>query len=126
MHGVVTELPGPGVLLVNARGSKKYPRSVGAESVDGYEPNGMFLPTTPSGMPVSNWNRIQQIDPPIDATTFTYDLTLVGQRHFVCKAWLLALAISSFNPQPLGEDWVEFSKLLQSQAQPNPRRAAAG
>ncbi len=51
---------------------------------------------------------------------------LVGQRHFVCKVWLLVLAISSFNPQPLGEDWVELGFAKSSTTQPNPRLAAAG
>ncbi len=29
----------------------------------------------------------------------------VGRRHFVCKAWLFALAISSFNPNTVQRTW---------------------
>ncbi len=51
---------------------------------------------------------------------------LDGQRHFHLHWKEQVVAAKSFNPQPLGEDWVEFSNFLQSQAQPNPRLAAAG
>src|SRR5579863_3249791 len=70
----VAGLPGPGLLLVRSFGKKVYPLSVGAEKVDGYEPN--YLPTTPVGLPLSNWNRIQEVNPPVDAQSFTLDLTL--------------------------------------------------
>jgi len=69
-------LPGPGVVLVQAAGG--YPRSVGAESVDGYEAGkgGGYLPTTPTGLPLSNWNFIKQIDPAVDAKSFMCDVEL--------------------------------------------------
>ncbi len=51
---------------------------------------------------------------------------LDGQRHFHLQWKEQVVAAKSFNPQPLGEDWVEFSNLLQGQAQLNPRLAAAG
>ena len=72
----VVGLPGPGVLLVRSYGATVYPLSVGAEKVDGYDAKRNYLPTTPTGMPLSNWNRIQQIDPPADAPSWTLDLTL--------------------------------------------------
>lgn len=71
----VVGLPGPGVLLVRARGGKTYPLSVGVEDVDGYDGN-QYLPTTPTGLPLVNWNRILQIDPPKDAEVFAVDVTL--------------------------------------------------
>ena len=73
----VPGLPGPGVLLARGGAYMQYPLSVGADDVDGYRSNG-YLPTTTGGMPVSNWNRIQQIDPPVDANSFTFDLTLTA------------------------------------------------
>ncbi len=69
-------LPGPGVVLVQAKGG--YPRTVGAETVDGYEANdsGGWLNTNPISLPLSNWNFIKQIDPEPDATSFTCDVAL--------------------------------------------------
>ena len=71
----VAGLPGPGVLFVRSHGEKTYPLSVGAEDIDGYEGKNYLL-TTPTGLPLSNWHRIQQIDPSADATSHTLDLTL--------------------------------------------------
>jgi protocatechuate 3,4-dioxygenase beta subunit len=75
-HYRVAGLPGPGVLLVRSFGKRVYPRCVGAEKVDGYEPGRSYLPTTPTGMPLENWHRIEPIDPPVDAASHTLDLTL--------------------------------------------------
>ena len=72
----VAGLPGPGVLLVRARGETVYPLSVGAEQVDGYDAKHDYLPTTPTFAPLSNWNLVRQIDPPADAKTYSLDLTL--------------------------------------------------
>ncbi|HEV3342227.1 MAG TPA: M56 family metallopeptidase [Pirellulales bacterium] len=69
-------LPGPGVLLTRSFGKKIYPRSVGAEKVEGYDPGINYVPTTPIGMPLSNWNSIQVIDPAVDAESYSCDLTL--------------------------------------------------
>ncbi|MBI3864383.1 MAG: hypothetical protein HY290_21065 [Planctomycetia bacterium] len=77
-HYRVPGLPGPGVLLVRSFGKTVYPLSVGAEKVDGYDPKYGYLPTTPSGLPLSNWNRIEPIDPPVDAKSFSLDLTLTA------------------------------------------------
>lgn len=74
----VVGLPGPGVLLARSYGKRQYPLAVGAEKVDGYEPDSKFLPTTPTGMPLSNWNRVQQIDPPKSAESFSFDLSLMS------------------------------------------------
>ncbi len=76
-HYRVAGLPGPGVLFVHSKGEKTYPLSVGAEKVDGYKGKNRLLPTTPhASLPLSNWHRIQQIDPPVDAQSHTLDLTL--------------------------------------------------
>lgn len=72
----VPALPGPGLVLVTELSGKGYPRGVGAESVDGYDPRGPYIPTYPIGLPVSNWNLIKQVDPPIDAKSFHCDLAL--------------------------------------------------
>ncbi|PYK13092.1 MAG: hypothetical protein DME65_02730, partial [Verrucomicrobia bacterium] len=73
-HYKVPGLPGPGVLLVRSFGQTVYPRSVGAEKVEGY--NADYLPTTPIGLPLSNWNLIQPIDPPVGAPSHALDLAL--------------------------------------------------
>jgi beta-lactamase regulating signal transducer with metallopeptidase domain/protocatechuate 3,4-dioxygenase beta subunit len=72
----VLGLPGPGVLLVTSQTGKTYPKAVGAESVDGYREKNRYIPTTPIGLPVSNWHLIKQIDPAPNATSFTCDLVL--------------------------------------------------
>lgn len=69
-------LPGPGLLLVQSFGKTVYPRAMGVEKVDGYNPNRLGVPTTPVGFPASNWNLFQPIDPPADAKSFTQDLLL--------------------------------------------------
>ena len=81
-HYRVVGLPGPGVVLVHSSGKKTYPLSVGAEKVDGYEDKN-YLPTTPIGLPLTNWHRIQQIDPPADARSHTLDLTLTAGASLV-------------------------------------------
>ena len=48
---------------------------VGADKVDGFNPKRDYLPTTPTIMQFSHWNRIQQIDPPVDAQSYSIDLT---------------------------------------------------
>ncbi len=74
----VVGLPGPGVLLARAYGKKRYPLAVGGEEIEGYDPDNKYIPTTPRGMPLSNWNRVQQVDPPKNAQSFSYDLTLTA------------------------------------------------
>ncbi|HVA47126.1 MAG TPA: hypothetical protein VNH11_12230 [Pirellulales bacterium] len=69
-------LPGPGVLLVRSFGKTIYPLSVGAEKIEGYDPKSNFIPTTPTGMPLSNWHLVQFIDPGVDADSYTCDMTL--------------------------------------------------
>lgn len=69
-------LPGPGVLLVRSSGEKIYPRSVGAEKVEGYDPQINYLPTTPTGMPLSNWHLVRLIDPAVGAEPYHCDMTL--------------------------------------------------
>jgi beta-lactamase regulating signal transducer with metallopeptidase domain len=66
-------LPGPGVLLIRSFGKKTYPRSVGAEKIEGYEPGINYVPTTPIGLPLSNWNLVRFIDPAADAESYTCD-----------------------------------------------------
>ncbi|MES2790828.1 MAG: M56 family metallopeptidase [Planctomycetota bacterium] len=76
-HYRVVGLPGPGVLFVRSSEKRVYPLSVGAEKIESYNPkNASFLLTTPTGMPLSNWNRIEQIDPPVDAKSYQMDFTL--------------------------------------------------
>ncbi|MEM6779398.1 MAG: M56 family metallopeptidase [Planctomycetota bacterium] len=75
-HYRVPALPGPGVLLVTSQTPKGYPNAVGAESIDGYRSSTGYIPTTPIGLPVSNWDLLKQIDPAADATSFTCDLAL--------------------------------------------------
>ena len=75
-HYRVAGLPGPGVLLVRSLGKTVYPLSIGAEKVDGYNPKNQSLPTSPVGLPLANWHRVQQIDPAIGAKSFTFDLNL--------------------------------------------------
>lgn len=69
-------LPGPGLLLVRSFGKKIYPRSVGAEKIEGYDPKSNSIPTTPTGLPLSNWHLVQFIDPSVDAASYDCDLTL--------------------------------------------------
>jgi hypothetical protein len=76
-------LPGPGVLLVRSFGKKVYPRSVGAEKIEGYEPKNKYLPTTPGGMPLSNWHLVQFVDPGVDAESYNCDLTLSAGSSLV-------------------------------------------
>jgi hypothetical protein len=76
----VVGLPGPGVLLVRAYGDKVYPRKVGAEQVDGYNAERSSIPTTPGGGSVLDWNRIQQINPSLDATNLSFEITLAAGR----------------------------------------------
>ena len=82
-HYRVPGLSGPGVLLVRASGKTVYPLSVGAEDVEGYNPKNNYLPTTPTGLPLSNWNRVLQIDPPVQAQSHTLDLTLSAGASLV-------------------------------------------
>jgi len=79
----VAGLPGPGVLLVRSFGETVYPLSVGSEKIPGYEAKGNYLPTTPTGMPLVNWNRVDYIDPAVDAPSHTLDLTLSAGPSFV-------------------------------------------
>jgi len=79
----VVGLPGPGVLYALSGGATDYARSVGADKVDGFNPKLEHLPTTPTIMPFSNWNRIQQIDPPVDAQSYSIDLTLSAGSSLV-------------------------------------------
>jgi beta-lactamase regulating signal transducer with metallopeptidase domain/protocatechuate 3,4-dioxygenase beta subunit len=69
-------LPGPGVLLTRSFGKTTYPLSVGAEKIEGYDPRSNYIPTTPTGYPLSNWNSVQFIEPGVDAESYTCDLTL--------------------------------------------------
>jgi beta-lactamase regulating signal transducer with metallopeptidase domain/protocatechuate 3,4-dioxygenase beta subunit len=69
-------LPGPGVLLIRATDLQNYPREIGADKVSGYEARSKYIPTTPVGYPLSNWNLISQVDPPKTATTFHRDFVL--------------------------------------------------
>lgn len=69
-------LPGPGVLMVRNLGKTKYPLQVGAKDVPGYNPKNNWLPTTPTGLPLSNWALLKPIDPAVDAASFSIDLTL--------------------------------------------------
>ncbi|MGH7139588.1 MAG: hypothetical protein ACREHD_27930, partial [Pirellulales bacterium] len=69
-------VPGPGVLLLRSFGRKTYPLSVGAETIEGYNPGNNTIPTTPIGLPLSNWHRVQFIDPGVDAESYHCDLTL--------------------------------------------------
>lgn len=69
-------LPGPGVLLVRSFGKKMYPLSVGAEKIEGYDPEINYIPTTPTGMPLSNWHLVQLIDPKVGAESYHCDMTL--------------------------------------------------
>ena len=73
----VLGLPGPGVLLARSW-TKSYPLGIGAETVTGYRTDiaGGYIPTTPIGLPLSNWNLIRQIDPASDDESFKCDLTL--------------------------------------------------
>ncbi|HBE71573.1 MAG TPA: hypothetical protein DDW52_25805, partial [Planctomycetaceae bacterium] len=77
-HYRVVGLPGPGLVLARSVvGERKYPLAVGADEVEGYDPESRSLPTYRS-LPVTNWNRIQQIDPPKGAESFSCDLTLTA------------------------------------------------
>ena len=69
-------LPGPGVLFVRSSGKKVYPLGVGAEKIEGYDAEGSYLPTTPTGYPLSNWNLLQFIDPSVGVGSYRCDLTL--------------------------------------------------
>ncbi len=81
-------LPGPGVLLVRSFGAglagsgvrsfgeKVYPRSVGAEKIEGYDPGANCVDMTPIIIPFSNWHLVQFIDPGVDVESYTCDLTL--------------------------------------------------
>jgi beta-lactamase regulating signal transducer with metallopeptidase domain len=76
-------LPGEGVLLVRSSGTKSYPLSVGAEGIEGYDPKSGYLPTTPTGYPLSNWHLLHFIDPAVDAESYTCDLTLSAGTSLV-------------------------------------------
>lgn len=82
-HFRVAGLPGPGLLLARAYGKKQYPLAVGAEESEGYDADSKYLPTTPIGMPLTNWNRVQRIDPSKDAKAYYYDLSLKAGNSVV-------------------------------------------
>jgi RNA polymerase sigma factor (sigma-70 family) len=69
-------LPGPGVLLIRAMELDSYPRAIGGDKVPGYRASINYIPTTPTGMPLVNWNLIIQVDPPKTAVTFHRDIIL--------------------------------------------------
>jgi protocatechuate 3,4-dioxygenase beta subunit len=69
-------LPGPGVLLVRAVELDGYPRAIGGDKVPGYDASLDYIPTTPVGMPLANWNLIIQVDPPKTAATFHRNIVL--------------------------------------------------
>jgi beta-lactamase regulating signal transducer with metallopeptidase domain len=66
-------LPGPGVLLVRSQ-VPGYPLASDAETIDGYDAAGGFIPTAPYPARVSEWHLLKQIDPATDASSFTCDL----------------------------------------------------
>ncbi len=71
-------LPGPGVLLVKS-GVPGYPLAVGVETIDGCNESGDFIPTTPfplQGLSLREYQLLKQIDPAVDATTFSSDMAL--------------------------------------------------
>ncbi|HEX7448410.1 MAG TPA: M56 family metallopeptidase [Pirellulales bacterium] len=76
-------LPGPGVLLVRSFGKKMYPLSVGAEKIEGYDPEINYIPTTPTGMPLSNWHLVLLIDPNVGAEPYHCDMTLSAGASLV-------------------------------------------
>jgi RNA polymerase sigma factor (sigma-70 family) len=69
-------LPGPGVLLIRAMELDGYPRAIGGDKVPGYRASINYIPTTPVGMPLVNWNLIIQVNPTKSATAFHRDIVL--------------------------------------------------
>jgi hypothetical protein len=72
----VAGLPGPGVLLARSYRNDVYPLSVGADKIEGYNKENDRLPTTPVGLPLSNWNIVEYIDPEVGSTEYQRDLTM--------------------------------------------------
>ena len=53
-----------------------YPRGLGADQIEGYDKQSRYLPTTPTGLPVTSWNLMQAIDPANDAKSYQQDFML--------------------------------------------------
>lgn len=104
-------LPGKGIVQFRFAGKTVYPRRIGAEQVEGFDPRLDYIPVINASGPLSSWNRIQQIDPPLDATSFTCDLTLTAGQSVVGRALLpdgsAVTSLKAFGMEELDGFWKE-------------------
>ncbi|MFV0444401.1 MAG: carboxypeptidase regulatory-like domain-containing protein, partial [Planctomycetaceae bacterium] len=74
-HFRVAGLPGKGVVGATSYDRQPYPRSVGIESIDGYDGN-EYIANLSHFAPLSNWNLLRQIEVSDTAETFQCDMAL--------------------------------------------------